>query len=668
MPYTPPAPGSADLVLSRPVPEGARLLFTGPPPPYSGPAHDAVHLTLAEPLPEGADLRIGGSDDAPALPDASATLTGRLVLRAGFNAHQHFEAALAGRLQLRAGIGAAYDNAVFRGPSASVAQAHTPAQVCHASASIEPWQTAQALPVVQALMFDPADAVPIDRVAAWAQAGRQPTAYSPAWGTAQAQGQAVALSSDQAAALHRPSASAWDVQAPSAGQVVDLSSDQAAATHRTHSEVWGSAQPQGRSFIHGFDQGAHAAHDTRATPWDEGRGVHSWGGPWVPWTPPPVAPVPVRVTLKLCQALPVGTVLVLGFEPCADLPTPGAFNILPARVYMTVHAIDAQRVSDNANVPLFDATLSADVGSFAWSLSASGPASLFELLAPTGPMPELVRLTLDGLQWVFAVEGLRRSSAFGKSTVALTGRSATAFVGAPWQGASARTNTGLASAQQLAEQALDLSGVALDWGLTDWATPIGAFSHSGTPLDAVQTLVQAAGGYVQSHRSLPTLLARHPYPPLTGGLPGGPWNWYDPTVTPDVALAPDAIITSAIERKDGPDINAVYVSGTNQGVLACVKRSATAGDKLAPMVTDALITHADAAAQRGLSILGTAGAQHAVSIELPVLTGSGQPGVLDVGQLVQVNESTPWRGRVRAVSVSARSPSLRQTITLERHL
>ncbi len=136
----------------------------------------------------------------------------------------------------------------------------------------------------------------------------------------------------------------------------------------------------------------------------------------------------------------------------------------------------------------------------------------------------------------------------------------------------------------------------------------------------------------------------------------------------DVELAQDALITEGVQRQDGPDINAVYVSGTSAGVLALVKRLGSAADKLSLMVTDSLITHTDAARQRGLSILGAAGHKYAVSLDLPVLTGVGQPGVLDVGQLVQVNASVPWRARVRGVSVQAKMPTLRQTVTLERHL
>lgn len=360
--------------------------------------------------------------------------------------------------------------------------------------------------------------------------------------------------------------------------------------------------------------------------------------------------------------------LVFGAQACYSDLAPGApLYILPARFYMTAHSIYAERLPDLAEVPVFDATVSADAGSYCWTLQANGPASLFELLAPVGGLPVQLRITMDGIPWVFAVDSLNRSSSFGKAGVSISGRSVTALIGAPYLRAVTRDNAGGSMlAQQLALSALQYTGVALDWGLTDWLVPAGAWSHQGTALDAVQAIAQAAGGYLQSHRSAATLLTRHPYSQRIGDNPGAPWGWM--TGPADVELAPDSIITDGTERHDGPDINAVYVSGTTQGVLAQVKRTGTAADKLASMVTDPLITHADAARQRGLAVLGAAGAKYNVRLELPVLTGANQPGVLDVGQLVQVNATIPWRGRVRAVSINAKRPSLRQTVTLERHL
>jgi hypothetical protein len=383
-------------------------------------------------------------------------------------------------------------------------------------------------------------------------------------------------------------------------------------------------------------QPAHQARFERSVAVDARR--------WLPW-------------VRFSRFLAPGWAVVTPVDPG---PVPQALLfILPARFYMTVHNVFAERLPDLAEVPLYEVSLNADAGSFAWTFSASGPASLFDLLAPTAGLPAQLRITVDGIAWVFVVETLRRSAEFAKGAVTIGGRSATALIGSPWQRLGARTNSDARTAQQLAAEALDLSGVTLDWGLTDWLVPAGAWSHQGTPLAAVQAIAEAAGGHVLSHRSAATLMVRHPYPTA-------PWEWGAGAA--DVELAPDAIITSAIERRDGADINAVYVSGTSQGVLAWVKRAGTAGDKLAAMVADPLNTHVDAARQRGLAVLGAAGPKHFITLDLPVLTGPSEPGVFDVGQLVQVNEATPWRGRVRAISLRGGRPVVRQSVTLERHL
>jgi hypothetical protein len=222
---------------------------------------------------------------------------------------------------------------------------------------------------------------------------------------------------------------------------------------------------------------------------------------------------PVNVPLVFCELYPnqqggggwpSSIDIAFGVSRCTPGASGAEFVILPARVYMTVHNVFAQLLPSMASVPIYDATLSADVGSFAWSFSASGPESLFMQLARTSALPVQIKLTIDGLEWVFLVETLRRTAAFGKYGVSITGRSVTALVGEPWTRSAAYNNGSAMTAQQIAAQALDLSGVALDWGITDWLVPTGAWSHNGSRLSAVQRVAEAAGGYLQSHRSAAT--------------------------------------------------------------------------------------------------------------------------------------------------------------------
>lgn len=428
-----------------------------------------------------------------------------------------------------------------------------------------------------------------------------------------------------------------------------------------------------------MNQMAKAMKPFVVVPWQTALVLASYGGPQ--YLPPsrPIDPgvLPTVIDIRFCAAYPgggnpsYGLTLIFGLNPCGGITPDSPVYILPARYYMAVHSVEAHLLPGLTPIPIFDVSLGADVDSTVWTFSAKGPMSLFDALAPaTAGTPTQVRITLDGLPFVFLVDKLRSDERFGQRQAVISGRSATALVGQPYARQTSRLSTVAKTAQQHALDALHLTGVGLDWGITDWLVPAGAWSHTGTPLSAVQAIAQAAGGYINSHRSDPTVLVRHPYPTLPGGIPGGPWNWEGAAgaFAADVELAPDALITSSIERVDGPDVDGIYVSGTTQGIQAHVYRQGTLGAKLAPMEVDALITANAAAQQRGYSVLGQAGAKHLVQISMPVLVGGSNPGVLDVGQLVQINHAQPWRGRIRSVSVQAAMPKVRQTITLERHL
>lgn len=582
-----------------------------------------------------------------------------------------YEATFNAKFTLRGTVTVDYDSAQWRGLRADTVLVHQPAKAQGRDTQAA-WVPSRECRETAGVVFGVAHRAHTDTSAAWSAPAITARSTRPRWGAA-AKSTASDASSGWFLAQDTRQASeiAWGQDAWSVGASTGARFGLAKATPLTTRSPWQEATAVQRAVTSRLHQAAKALRPGRAAPWQGARVVASYGGPrYLPPPRPAQPPSPmVDVPLQFCAlyAADGRTTLIFGRNPCAGLFPDAPLYILPARFYMAVHQIEAHLLPSLTPIPIFDVSLSADSGSFAWTFSASGPASLFDDLAPTGGLPPSIRITLDGMQWVFVVDSLQRQEQFGKGSTRISGRSATALVGQPYARETARLNTTARNAQQLAASALDLTGAALDWGIDDWLVPAGAWSQTGTPLAAVQAIAEAAGGYVNSHRSAPTLLVRHPYPTLPGGVPGGPWNWSSVSAV-DVELAPSAIITSSIDRRDGPDVDGIYVSGTAQGVLAHVKRMGTAGAKLAGMVTESLITANVAAQQRGLAVLGAAGAKHLVQISLPVLTGGANPGVLDVGQLVQINDATPWRGMVRSVGVQASQPKVRQTITLERHL
>ena len=386
------------------------------------------------------------------------------------------------------------------------------------------------------------------------------------------------------------------------------------------------------------------------------------GWPVDPPKPPPcyVPPPGGAVELVFSQAWAGGTELI--FLCCkGDAPNPESprYVIPLLRVYMTVHSIDAVLLPSLERVPLQSISITTNDDEYGWTMSASGKLSLLDQLAPQQGVPQQIRVTIDGIQWVFVVDPPARTRKFPEHTVQVTGRSVTSLLGAPYFSSTDWASSIPQSAQQLVLQALDLTGVGLDWRLDDWLVPANIWSHSGTPLSVAQRIAEAAGGVVRSHRTEPQLQIAPRFPHM-------PWAWGD--AVPDVRMPAQIITSDSLQSIHAARYNAVYVAGTGQGLpLGHVVRAGTAGDRLAPQVTDALITDIVAARLRGQSVLAASAITHQQPITVPLLTGSTNPGLILPGYLIEVQEpAETWRGLVRGITVSVDAPAVRQTLDVER--
>jgi hypothetical protein len=366
--------------------------------------------------------------------------------------------------------------------------------------------------------------------------------------------------------------------------------------------------------------------------------------------------------MRGCVAVADDTLdLVLGRENCLTQPRiPAGLAIGARRTYMQTHLITAVRLPGLEPVPLTGFTLSADQDGFGWTLAANGPVEILALLAPVAGVPAGLRLTIDGADWEFVVEGLRRNRAWGNHSASITARSAGVLLADPYSPETTYLNAVPITAAQAVLEALSGTGVTLDWQAVDWTLPAGAWSFRGTPMAVARRVAESIGALVQCPRAGDEIIITPRYPLM-------PWEWA--AAAPDVTLALDALVSEGYERADRPAYDGIYVSGQTQGVLALVKRTGTAPDLLMPTETDALITALEAAEQRGRARLGSAGPQARMTLSVPVLTGVGEPGVINVGHLVLVDDPAgAWKGLVTSVAVSYEPPSLRQTLTLERHL
>lgn len=349
-------------------------------------------------------------------------------------------------------------------------------------------------------------------------------------------------------------------------------------------------------------------------------------------------------------------------DHATDPPSEGESVVVPVRrVYFVINNVTLHRLPDGLPVPVFNLSLSLDAASWTWGFDAQLPAAAEALVAPgsNGGPVELVA-SVNGTPFRVLAESISRERVFGDASIRISGRGRNAVLAAPYAPVMNFQQPQARTARQLMDDVLTLNGIPLgwniDWGLTDWNVPTGVFTHQGTWMEALVAIASAAGGYLIPHASNQSIRVRHRYPTA-------PWEWN--TVTPDFVLPVDAVARESLRWVEKPGYNRVFVSGQDVGVLGQVSRAGTAGDVLAPMVVDALITEAAAARQRGISVLADTGQQIEVTLRLPVLA---ETGIIEPGAFVEYQDGSVTRlGIVRSTQVEAGMPEVWQTLGVQSH-
>jgi hypothetical protein len=335
-------------------------------------------------------------------------------------------------------------------------------------------------------------------------------------------------------------------------------------------------------------------------------------------------------------------------------------------VYIIMNSFSLIRTSDSKAVECSTINIKGDIDSWCWSFTATVPASALSLVSPVSD-PVEVLATVNGYSWLLMVESWKENLSFNKSSYTISGRSTSAELAAPY----APIITGYYDEDKwnsaLCEDQLDNTGWSVDWSNYDdhWTVTANALSYnSSSALKVVQSIAEAIGGRLQTDptESVMTVVPR---------LHSLPWEWAD--ATPDLAISDYVVKQLSREFLPGLSYDTVFVSGTNQGVLCKVTRDGYAGDDVAPMAVDALITETYPAQERGRMIIGRSGNWSRETLELPLTSSSELPGLLETGMLVSMTEGTEsWRGQVTSVDISAgwqanRGVIVKQSVGVERY-
>lgn len=338
-------------------------------------------------------------------------------------------------------------------------------------------------------------------------------------------------------------------------------------------------------------------------------------------------------------------------------------------VIFVTNSVSLTRSDDGREIKLLGFSVGIDSNSYTWSFSATVPLSELLKVDTAHEQRIGVDFTCNGNLWRFILDSCDDSVSFGDSSLTIKGKSRAILLAHPYaQQRGFKFDTGM-SARQIADAELNRNGVAsgfsLDWqlaGVNGWNVPANTYSYTGkTPINSLQWIAEAAGGFINADMSDDVLhvLAHYPTPS---------WEWA--AQEPSIELPISLITSRSRGRINKPAYNGVTIYGENDnGIGALIKRTGTSGGYQPPIVTSDLMTDQAAAISRGKMILSDTGDIGNIGISMPLHSDFG---VLKPSTLIGVNDGEQWVGMVRGTTITGRLSSNRaleidQSIDIERH-
>jgi len=338
-------------------------------------------------------------------------------------------------------------------------------------------------------------------------------------------------------------------------------------------------------------------------------------------------------------------------------------------VIFVTNSVSLTRSDDGREIKMLGFSVGIDSNSYAWTFSATVPLSELSKVDTAHEQRIGVDFTCNGNLWRFILDDCSDSVSFGESSLTIKGKSRAMLLAHPYATQRGFKFDTAMSARQIADAELNRNGVAsgftLDWqlaGVNGWNVPANTYSYTGkTPINSLQWIAEAAGGFINADMSADILhvLAHYPVPS---------WEWA--AQTPSINLTQSLITSRSRGRVNKPAYNGVTIYGENDnGIGALIKRTGTSGGYQPPMVTSDLMTDTAAAISRGKMILSDTGDIGNIGISMPLVA---DVGVLKPSTLIGVNDGESWVGMVRGTTITGRLSSNRaleidQSIDVERH-
>ena len=150
-----------------------------------------------------------------------------------------------------------------------------------------------------------------------------------------------------------------------------------------------------------------------------------------------------------------------------------------------INHIEIHRAGSSDSLPCESLGMTLERDSWTWSFTATFALGALDALMPgSDGAPVELHTTINGQPFGLLAERISRSVRFPERLIKVTGRGLAAVLDAPYAPVQTFSAAQPRTAHQLMLDVLTLNGVSMgwqvDWQLTDWHVPAGAFMHQGT--------------------------------------------------------------------------------------------------------------------------------------------------------------------------------------------
>ncbi len=410
-----------------------------------------------------------------------------------------------------------------------------------------------------------------------------------------------------------------------------------------------------KRFMFRHDKGLELV-TTDSIPWDVARAVYYRKSSVDPIEPQPKPEYVGSTDLNfICQCHDIDSHnLILNFGANDCIP-----SLVPVDWWYIVNDLKVTRLDNGQEIQVNNGDYRCDRSSWCWSYNLTIPFYEKSKLDPVDGQPVILKIMVNGNEHRMLLENISRSRQFAKDVYKLSGRSPTALLDAPYSPTRSFTQENERTSVQLVQAELDRvnSDVVLNWDLIDalgWILPPESLSYSNlTPIAAIKSIVEAAGGFIYSEPASNTLTIKPRYKK----------TWWDSIAVEEYdRVIPESIVTDqSTDYQPYPDYNGVFLTNDRTGDTGQVKRIGTSGDVIQESINNPLLTSTTVMHSKGRDILAKAGLVENHSLLMPI---TQQIGLCLPGELVAFNGD--WWGIVDGVSGSFTHKLVNQTVKIER--